>query len=205
MWPPPILAPPPVLRLGTVFPTGHQILDLRAGSTSRTKTAAFNENSPTSLAVKQARIDLEALLLSGKFGDIQLGSSREVTLSHLGPPDDFSSESTQENAEIWKYGTMEVYFQDHSADQLFSDAEPIFRSTRRIRYHNSPFTRFGLDEFCSFYRRHGIRVELFKSKYDDDILNLQMPDQPIKASFRTRNSHLLDSFSVSIFNDRRGF
>ncbi|QQS03849.1 MAG: hypothetical protein IPK50_16330 [Fibrobacterota bacterium] len=151
------------------------------------------------------QIDIHDVLLLGRFGESQLGTTRSEIFASLGPPDNYSSEAPQEMAEIWKYGNMEFYFQNHQIYQIFSDADDIFKSNSRIKYSKDQFTKFDQDEFESFYTKNSIKYEIRADKYDNDISNLHLPDKHIKLSFRISNACLIDSFSISIFNENPGF
>lgn len=55
-------------------------------------------------------VDLKTLLLSGQFGQIAFGISRQSLEEILGTPDDWGSHTEKARAAIWKYGSFEFYF-----------------------------------------------------------------------------------------------
>lgn len=54
-------------------------------------------------------VSLRTFLETGEFGQIRLGMSRQQILDSLGHPDTWNKMTPQE-ATIWKYGSIELYF-----------------------------------------------------------------------------------------------
>lgn len=55
-------------------------------------------------------LDLKAFLLSGQFGPIAFGMSRQALEAVLGAPDTWGQHTDKAKATIWKYGSFEFYF-----------------------------------------------------------------------------------------------
>jgi hypothetical protein len=66
-------------------------------------------------------ISLLTFVQSGRLGAIELGSTREEVETVLGLPPAWDAESKIDNARIWKYGALEIYFQEHIVWMIFTD------------------------------------------------------------------------------------
>lgn len=57
------------------------------------------------------RVSLREFLTTGRFGPVEIGSSRDDVQRAFGPPDDRDARArTDEAARIWKYGDIEFHF-----------------------------------------------------------------------------------------------
>ena len=66
-------------------------------------------------------ISLFSFIQTGRLGAIGLDSTREDVEAAFGSPPTWDAESQPENAKIWKYGAMEIYFDEHRVWMIFSD------------------------------------------------------------------------------------
>jgi len=63
------------------------------------------------------RVSLREFLTTGRFGPVQIGSSRDAVERAFGSPDDRDARArTDETARIWKYGDIEFHFDGRGAD-----------------------------------------------------------------------------------------
>jgi hypothetical protein len=59
-------------------------------------------------------LDLKTFLVTGEFGSITFGMTRQALADVLGKPDKWGRQSDPAKAEIWCYGSLEFYFPKHS-------------------------------------------------------------------------------------------
>ena len=53
---------------------------------------------------------LRELIVDGRLGGAAVGMNKDEVRAAIGPPDDWSSESGVEHAQIWRYGNFELHF-----------------------------------------------------------------------------------------------
>ncbi len=59
---------------------------------------------------------------TGRFGRIEVGAARQQILEALPPPSSWSAGSAWDEAEIWKYGQVELHFAKDCLRMIFSDS-----------------------------------------------------------------------------------
>ncbi|WP_242394709.1 hypothetical protein [Anaeromyxobacter oryzisoli] len=71
------------------------------------------------------RISLKELLLTGRFGPVELGMARAAVAAALGPPDD-EGYFRKRVAQVWKYGSIELHFdRDDAVFLIHSDDDSL--------------------------------------------------------------------------------
>jgi hypothetical protein len=73
--------------------------------------------------VNKLAISLKEFLITGAFGQIRLGMTRQQFIDIFGKPENWGSHQDLQKAEIWVYGGFEFYFPKRSDDlyMIFSD------------------------------------------------------------------------------------
>jgi len=66
-------------------------------------------------------IDILEFFQTGKFDFLQIGKSKEWILNNFSPPDDWSNVKTLKQATIWRYGNIELHFDNQELVLIFSD------------------------------------------------------------------------------------
>ncbi len=66
-------------------------------------------------------ISLLTFIHTGRLGAIGLGSTRTEVELAFGSPPNWDAQSQPESAQIWKYGAMEIYFDQHRVWMIFTD------------------------------------------------------------------------------------
>lgn len=66
-------------------------------------------------------ISLLSFVQTGYLGPVGLNSSREAVESEFGSPPSWDAESQPDSARIWKYGALEIYFDNHQVWMIFTD------------------------------------------------------------------------------------
>ncbi len=68
------------------------------------------------------KASLKEFIQNGSLGSLQVGDSRATVLSNLGAPHLWHANATNfQNADIWKYGDVEFYFQNDALWMIFMD------------------------------------------------------------------------------------
>jgi hypothetical protein len=65
-----------------------------------------------------SQISLKEFLITGTFGPIELGATRQQLIDILGKPQRWGTQKDQASAEIWRYSWIEFYF-PHGGDGLY--------------------------------------------------------------------------------------
>ena len=66
-------------------------------------------------------ISLLTFIRTGRLGEVGLGAPREEVEAAFGSPPSWDAQSQPESAQIWKYGAMEIYFDEHRVWMIFTD------------------------------------------------------------------------------------
>jgi hypothetical protein len=68
------------------------------------------------------KANLKDFIRDGAFGPIQVGMSRADVEEHLGAPEDWEAKARgYQKADIWKYDSIEFYFEDDALWMIFLD------------------------------------------------------------------------------------
>ncbi len=62
---------------------------------------------------------------TGEIGPIHIGQERGDVLSSIGKPNLWGTEEHMVLATIWRYGDIEIYFNDNKVDMIFSDHDNL--------------------------------------------------------------------------------
>lgn len=90
---------------------------------------------------------------SGALGPIALGSCRDDVNHHFGQPDLWGTQPSVDRATIWRYGGIEIYFENSRVNMLFSDHEDLADGGRNL--HVAPWAV-----------RRGVSLAEFSRKLD---------------------------------------
>ena len=91
--------------------------------------------SPVISPVVSPVISIDTFLLTGRFGSLPRGATREKVLATLGPPDDYAFGGPVMEAAYWVYGEtcrghIELHFDDGAAlRSIYSDYLPLRRQS----------------------------------------------------------------------------
>lgn len=66
-------------------------------------------------------ISLLTFIRTGRLGEIGLDSTREEVEAAFGSPPNWDAQSQPESAQIWKFGAMEIHFDEHRVWMIFID------------------------------------------------------------------------------------
>jgi hypothetical protein len=66
-------------------------------------------------------LDLREFILTGKFGFISLGLSKEELENQHFPPEGWQNGQTKETSNIWRYGNFELHFENGNLIRIFND------------------------------------------------------------------------------------
>ncbi|PKV51537.1 hypothetical protein ATE84_3622 [Aquimarina sp. MAR_2010_214] len=74
--------------------------------------------------MSQIKVDIDILdfVKTGEFGFLKLGESKEEIISQGFPPEDWLNGETKESSRIWRYGNIELHFDNgNHLSGIFTD------------------------------------------------------------------------------------
>ena len=145
-------------------------------------------------------VSMLAFLRTGEFGPIKLGISRAELQDCLGEPENWGpSPRAKHNADIWKYGDIEFYFNDSSSTLwmiFFDDAGP-FRGGKAIKldpwiFHGGLLAADALKSFTAA----ALLYERIHETLDDDTERYRV-GAGVELIFADETKHMFCADGVS--------
>ena len=108
------------------------------------------------------KIMLKNLLTKSKFGQINIGTSRDEVQRLLGEPDDWQYNQSKKQSPIWKYGSLQLWFNDEFQVRLIG---LYYRDLLFLPKHlniegYAPTLLTTLEEFKAFLHEENIKYQL---------------------------------------------
>ena len=120
-------------------------------------------------------VNMLEFLRTGDFGGIRLGMTRQEVREILGEPPNWSitrKRKRSEMAAVWKYGSIEIYFEDASGKvhMIFSDDFPLMGSETL--------------QLDSWILREGLLLEDARLELDKGNLKYQVAEESLIGATR---------------------
>ncbi|SNR14480.1 hypothetical protein [Tenacibaculum jejuense] len=82
-------------------------------------------------------VNILEFIKTGKFGFLKLGEEKDEIINQKFPPEDWLNNETIESSKIWRYGNIELHFNDgNKLSGIFSDYVSHINCGERITISN---------------------------------------------------------------------
>lgn len=147
-------------------------------------------------------IDILEFFQTGKFDYLKPGQTKNWILNNFPDPDDFGLGKNLNNAKIWRYGNLELHFDEQELFLIFADHIDILDGGDSIdldKWILDKQSELDLEKIIKEFNKLKMDFSV-TNKRELDLIELKIIKSKVKLTFHGDNEKDINKFKLGSFS-----